>query len=86
MNRCFPEAGPETTNLRWGIESILRIHNVVAPHGQRTLIVELEAYFREVVESTDLRTLSEKVSGSINLHAVLDEGALLTNSQYDPEE
>ena len=72
MHRNFPEAGPETTNLRYGIETILLQNGFDATPA---VICELEDYFQRIVRSSTLNGLST------NLENELDMSALFCNSE-----
>lgn len=79
MSRCFPENAPHTTNLRWGIESILINHGVVAPKGRADLIEALEEYFINVVGLSSPNQIREDPP------TALDVGALLENVRFEGE-
>lgn len=74
MNRIFPEAGPDTTNLRWGIESILS-----SALDREGMITELEVYFTRVVYLTDPNGWENE--GEVRLG--LDEAALQANIRFE---
>lgn len=78
MNRFFVEGGPETSNLRWGIESVLLKSGGV---HRAQLVRELEAYFCEVVDSSSKLQLLE-LHQTATLSA-LDEGALVANVRFE---
>lgn len=73
----FPEGGPDTTNVRWGIEATL-LQQGVFPTAQ--LIIALEKYFIETVQHSDL-----VVPGRSDVAEELEFGALENNIQFEGE-
>lgn len=74
----FPEAGPTTTNVRWGIEATL-LRQGVFPTAP--LIIALEKYFIETVQHSDLAC-----AGRSSVDEELEFGALENNIQFEGDE
>lgn len=69
--RHFPEGGQETTNLRWGIESVIRELGIIPTPS---MIIMLEAYFMDVVVAPDHMDEGD-----------LECAALIANNQFEGE-
>lgn len=91
-NSHFPQAGPDTTNLRWGLERLLGLYDLASSYTMsRDAIVALEQYVQMVARLTAIGTVAllERTGDGVrkvDFDQMVEEAALEANVEFPEEE